>query len=434
MKGSAQNQRTWHCADLPLQLQVLSSKTARLAVALARLALRLALMVALVVALMVLPLILLLIMASVVNRQWPQSHRMALNTDTRGRLRIKRHPTNDVDAALHDSQVKCKQSPLPRVGETELLLHSGVRASAKRPGASHRSSRTVFVGESTTRCHRPRSSVPRLPTPLSAFGRTLGWQFLVNKWAARGAMLVHIPRTGGTSLELANRVPATSHATLRDRRAVLAGHALYRRPSSQTIWRLQMHWQCDDRPSASLGGGGLEWLNVTCAILLSHLPTFAVVRNPFERAVSMWVTQQGGALKDNMESVRHANFKKWAARLSTWDGGAMDWWYRPQANYVIDENHECAVTYLLRFEKLLTSYASLRRQYPALGAALNRSQRAGILALRENRSHGWWCRYFDDRETASLVVQAFRVDFEMLRELYSVNVSVYCTPRGDGFG
>ena len=66
-------------------------------------------------------------------------------------------------------------------------------------------------------CVKPAVVPPRVPTPGGAFGRVSGWEFLTYRWAARGVFLVHVPKTGGSSLEAANDVPATSHATLYER-------------------------------------------------------------------------------------------------------------------------------------------------------------------------------------------------------------------------
>ena len=121
-------------------------------------------------------------------------------------------------------------------------------------------------------------------------------------------------------------------------------------------------------------GSPRAWLNVTPAVLLgAMLPTFAVVRNPFARAVSMWAWQTcKGSTTCGRDSITASAFQLWVRQtVSVWAADAANparwsWWYRPQADYVLGPDLECAVTHILPFERLKASYAALARLYPKL--------------------------------------------------------------------
>ena len=186
------------------------------------------------------------------------------------------------------------------------------------------------------------------------------------------------------------------------------------------------------------------------------LPTFAVVRNPFARAVSMWAWQTcKGSTTCGRDSITASAFQLWVRQtVSVWAADAADparwsWWYRPQADYVLGPDLECAVTHILPFERLKASYAALARLYPKLaplpereGAKARASvygnfsgRRLGDVANRmraaANRRSPVWCQYFrDDGTAAKIVASAYRVDFDFRSELYSPNLSVHCPRAG----
>ena len=281
---------------------------------------------------------------------------------------------------------------------------------------------------------------------------------------------MHVPRTGGTSLEEASRVEATSHATLLDRHRLLQAVCNGTTASDDTDWRTARKWQCEKRPHSN-NRNAPHWINDSSATLLAAVPTFAVVRNPFERAVSMWGAQQCHSFGRERKSgprcggLLPSAFKEWVLNLSHgWRALWLvnPWWFRPQASYVLDGNLTCAVDYLLLFERLRESYALLRQRHPDLGALsatplggihLEGEDQAQSFAQETQPSSGgslasWrgpqlngrltatvanssWCRYYlnDQGETAELVKRIYRVDFQLCVAAGDSNIWYLCQKR-----
>lgn len=169
------------------------------------------------------------------------------------------------------------------------------------------------------------------------------------------------------------------------------------------------------------------------------IPSFAVVRNPFDRLVSMYRYQLEGAivfreLNKGAGSQKHRkgmdsslqgpdgflrflrDFKKEQDghtpekhRKVTRGGPGVAWW-RPQLCYLMDHEYStCLVDHIVHYETLNASMRRLENVVPGLPA----------LTGHARESHHYpFCEYFNET-TAQLAREIYAMDFMLLRHSYS---------------
>jgi hypothetical protein len=194
-------------------------------------------------------------------------------------------------------------------------------------------------------------------------------------------MFVHIPRTGGTSMEIA-----------------LGLHGDYREENTASMFgRIKS-------PDLKRRDYATDYLqHLTAADLRRLLPEefqryfrFAFVRNPWERMVSVYcyhrkVTGEGTSFNEFLDQTENRQRNH----------------LLPQHAFVFDESGECLVDFLGRFERLLTDFAEVcaalkvERELPHIYAA----------TIGDYRS------YYDET-TRSIVERRYGEDIERFRYLF----------------
>lgn len=114
--------------------------------------------------------------------------------------------------------------------------------------------------------------------------------------------------------------------------------------------------------------------SVTCPPSEQELHFFAVVRDPYARAISEFYFQAGIAHKRTPEKLNEPGFlNRWimtklkeydqfkADTSLSWNGKMLHW--VPQAEYVFDDQGRRRVRHLLRFEHLAEDFGNLTKRY-----------------------------------------------------------------------
>jgi hypothetical protein len=208
---------------------------------------------------------------------------------------------------------------------------------------------------------------------------------------------IHIPKTAGTTVELALGRSMSCHQTAVER--------LAERSADETL-----------------------------------IPSFGIVRNPFDRLVSMFKYQLEGAVvfrelgkdgehqkhragmasvyggmdgfllflqKLNQENELHVP----DGRTKLYGGGPGLGWWRPQLCYLTNHEYsDCIVDHIIQYETLNSSYKRLRSQIPDLpdfGPAHARGSH-----------HEPFCTYYNET-TAQLAREIYAMDFSLFRHTYS---------------
>jgi hypothetical protein len=177
----------------------------------------------------------------------------------------------------------------------------------------------------------------------------------------RKLLFVHIARTGGTSVEKAlvgedwwKIDPATKH--------ISASQA--RRHCGEEVWR--------------------------------EYTTFAIVRNPWDRFVSMWTIGYWHSEETHLGGVKPASFREFLRTLRPHPAEAHQTFHQHQ---ILDEE----LDFILRFENLQADFSAMLSQRGMadiqLPKALSSEQRTGY-------------RDYYDTETAQWIANSYAVDIE----------------------
>lgn len=137
-------------------------------------------------------------------------------------------------------------------------------------------------------------------------------------WREAGLIFVHVPKNGGTSINTAIYGRFMGHVRVRDIERVRPG-------------------------------------------LLEELPSLAVTRNPWARALSAWRFARRGASMAEGPQIRHAarydrpEFASFERFVLDWlpgrDLDREDYVFRPQSHFLLDRAGQTGVTHLGRIEK-----------------------------------------------------------------------------------
>lgn len=165
--------------------------------------------------------------------------------------------------------------------------------------------------------------------------------------SGRRWIFVHIPKTGGTSIE-----------------ASLPGHLRANRPDIR-------HWSAVE-------------LRGACGDLWNTALTFSVIRNPWDRAVSAWAYQR--------DSIGAADFPQWL-----WHGRPMlSQWAMLTAGEQVIVNH------LIRFEELRAGFGQL--------VEMLRCEPCELLHLNKSQHRTGYRDYYTEQRLVDLIPQQYPMD------------------------
>lgn len=197
----------------------------------------------------------------------------------------------------------------------------------------------------------------------------------------RRCIFVHIPRTGGTSLE----------------------NVIWPGPRSEAdLWMGFTSWLGNE-----IQPDGLQHLlarqirDVVGAPVFESYFRFAFVRDPWDRMVSVFACLP---FRDDLRRFlglgdREPSFKEFLELLRT--APPHPWW-RPQADFVVDEHGALLVDAIGRFERYATDAARIL-QVLGIDAALPHTHVSGHAPATE---------YYDD-ESAEVVAELYREDLRL---------------------
>lgn len=141
-------------------------------------------------------------------------------------------------------------------------------------------------------------------------------------------IFVHIPKTGGTSIEKA-----------------LGMYSNWRKTNLNVLYGL-------DKDKKVLQSLCLEYYkNYLPEKLISQCKIYTVVRNPYDRALSdfSWKNRGFDNLKDYLQHIKNTLSKKTKSELMVFNKNLQNH-YLPQFEYIKSEKYK--VTHILRFENL----------------------------------------------------------------------------------
>ncbi len=194
-----------------------------------------------------------------------------------------------------------------------------------------------------------------------------------------GLLFVHIPKTGGSSIEQALEVRGLENAGTNE--------------------------PVPDIAFGKLDGVHLQHLTVRELDARGYLDgpakgyfRFSMVRNPWDRMVSEFEYQRRRGV---LEEQGLADFDEFvnAIRDGHFDDNVH---FRPQVDFLVDDSGEIAVDQVGRFEKLASDFRSV---CSAAGVAA-----PALPALKQTR-HGHFASYYDDR-TRTIVADRFAADID----------------------
>lgn len=175
---------------------------------------------------------------------------------------------------------------------------------------------------------------------------------LLVAYAKVGLVFLHVPRTAGTSIS----------------------HTLY---------------------SMSINHFSIREMIPLMSLMLLALPRFAIVRNPWDRAVSAWSFARSGGGVDGIVRMRSPHryqvpaFRTFEHFVHDWlepaQPGKIDGMFRPQSEFLHDADGQLTLDHLGRFEDLNATECWLRKHNPAF-PPIPHLNAAGRAPFREHYS------------------------------------------------
>ena len=146
--------------------------------------------------------------------------------------------------------------------------------------------------------------------------------------------------------------------------------------------------------------------------VLDTYKSFCVVRNPFDRMVSIWLWgYKGWKAKTFKEFLtRHYNgeYKDNPATRSVTTSLISTWHYSPQIDWIVDKSGKIAVDRIIRFENLKNDFKKLCKDWGLPKMRLKKKNTAKSRCGFERKP---WTRYYDG-ECLEMVRELFEKDFK----------------------
>jgi len=198
-----------------------------------------------------------------------------------------------------------------------------------------------------------------------------------------GLAHVHITKSGGTAIRACNRVAGGCHETVRQIRLDLKNNGTFR--------------------------------------------TFAVVRHPLSRFISAFYDKwQGGHIPnphnrlspemDDMVTTGEHLLEKFKLGVKHFC------WWKPQVNWILDDEFRLDVDYVLRFEHLWDEYSKLKHISTLRGLSkrpVHSSHRLQKLGIKYPN----WCSFINT-SVSRIVEQLYVHDYEALSDYYQPTVCI----------
>jgi len=145
--------------------------------------------------------------------------------------------------------------------------------------------------------------------------------------------------------------------------------------------------------------------------VLERYRSFCVARNPYDRAVSMWLFDRkkwGVSFKKFLTNIENGEYAKKPKEYSQRSGLGWPWVHIPQTYWITDASGEIIVDKIIRFENLINDMDQLCKEWKLPKLRITKTntseQRSG-----EKRMH--WKHYYD-KECLCIVSKHFKKDFE----------------------
>ena len=185
------------------------------------------------------------------------------------------------------------------------------------------------------------------------------------------SIFVHVPKTGGQSIEM----------------SFLRFHGLRWEERAPLLLRQNTTPGLGPPALAHLSAQEYVSLGYTTRAEFESYFKFAFVRDPWSRLVSAF---------RYMRLYRSLTFRRFVDSLpptESWGTTAMI--FRPQADYIFDDDDNCLVDFVGRTETLFQDFgrvrASIGKELPDLDR-VNESARMRIREVRSLNTMGWWFR------------------------------------------
>lgn len=153
--------------------------------------------------------------------------------------------------------------------------------------------------------------------------------------------------------------------------------------------------------------------------VLRTYKSFCVVRNPFDRMVSIWLwgykKWKVSTFKEFLVNFYNGKYKKRVKRYSKVSGLSYSWIYSPQIRWITDTSGKIRVDKILRFENLDNDFSQLCRDWNLPVLKLTKINTAKSRCGFE-RKH--W-KYYYDNESLDIVRKFFKEDFKIFN--YEIN-------------
>lgn len=144
--------------------------------------------------------------------------------------------------------------------------------------------------------------------------------------------------------------------------------------------------------------------------ILNTYKSFTVVRNPYDRAVSMWLwhpKRWGLPFKGFLERVGNGWYARRGKRYSPVSDLGVHWPHVPQIDWISDPSGKIVVDKILRFEQLQDDMDMLCKEWQLPRVTIPTMNSS---AERTGKRRFKWTFYYD-AETANMVREYFRADF-----------------------
>lgn len=146
---------------------------------------------------------------------------------------------------------------------------------------------------------------------------------------------------------------------------------------------------------------------------LKKYRSFCVVRNPFDRMVSIWMWHyynwEGIAFKDFLKMIVDRKRSKEEKRRSKQTGLSSSWVYRPQLEWITDTSGEIRVNRILRFETLDDDFSQLCGDW---GLPVFKLPKLNTSEKRSKIKRKPWRSYYDE-EDMDVVRKMYKGGFEV---------------------